>query len=851
MRVDEYAGQQEEIQYFSPFSGFTPSVTETMPTTAFESTAERLDAFEESAETPFESFLVTESPFSNEAATESEQLESDVREFLEAVHDEDFEDALEELMNEGAARVLADAQQWSAAPSESEAGEALTHWMTPLLAEWERTIDGFAAGLENADLESVSEGEMTELLETLETHPALESELFGKIIRGLANKAKSLVKQAVKFAKNPIKGMVDIAKKGLGTVVDGVKGLGRHIIGPLLAKLKRAGLGLLKGVLKKLVRPLIRLLPAPIRPIVPIITKALGIGEFTGESVQFESTYESEFVAELARAFDEEMAAMLFAPTGGNGVSAAEILESHAPAENFENFEQEDYETFSSFQELESFESFESLESQESAGAQGYGNGEDALGQLDDARAKLAAALTEYTGENPVGPIQEFLPAVLAIRPLIKLGLKLTGARDKLIDLLSRPLAALIRDIVGPANIKRIAAVVGKQPDRMIARAGVGLAFTALGLETSHQLENSAIPGEALASAVEATVNRVLDELSDAELGDPLQVSAAVQRAFAEAAAAYLPDQVLRSDLPDRETAGEGGMWVLMPRSTAPNYRFRKYSRVYTIPVTRRVARQVPWSDGGTLEQYLFDLGIRTWPVRAQLDLYETVPGSSVGHFTRDETLPAGETPSGSEYQELTPEIAGVLLGEPGLGRRVPRPAAGRMATHSRPGQRYFRIRIGQFPAGHLRRPRRQVVLDWEPGRRRMRISIRLSERRARTLQAALQRSAPAGRRDLPAVLTSLREILLPRLRTRVARGLLRSAFVSDPALAAALAGGIAAAAGIGLSNYLTQRGAQLSAAVANSADGVTIVLTFDGIGTRPGQTPVPEVIAHPGWAHA
>ena len=132
-----------------------------------------------------------------------------------------------------------------------------------------------------------------------------------------------------------------------------------------------------------------------------------------------------------------------------------------------------------------------------------------------------------------------------------------------------------------------------------------------------------------------------------------------------------------------------------------------------------------------------------------------------------------------------------------------------------------------------------------------MRIAIRLSERRARTLQAALQRSAPAGQRDLPAVLTSLREILLPRLRTRVARRLLHSAFVTDPAVAAALARGLAGAAGTGLSNYLTQRGAQLSAAVANSAEGVTIVLTFNGIGTRPGQVPVPEVVAHPGWINA
>ena len=849
MRVDEDAAQGEDVQYFSPFAGFT-SGTATMPETA--TTAERADAFEESG-APFESYFVAESPFTQESVTEAEQLESEAQELLEQLHDEDFEDALEELMNEGAARVLADAQQWSVAPSESEASEALTQWMAPLLSEWERTIDGFASGLESANLENISEDELTELLETLETHPALESELFGKIVRGLANKAKSLVKQAVAIAKNPLKGVVDLAKKGLGTVVEGVKGLGKHLIGPLLAKLKRAGLGMLKAVLKKLVKPLTKLLPAPVRPFVPIITKALGIGELTGEDTPLESAYETGFASEMARTFDEEVAAMLVAPAGEDSALEASYLESSGLSETWETTYEgvESFETFGTNESSGQPESFENFESWESVGAGESGIGEDALSQLDDARARLAAQLTEYTGENPVGPIQEFLPAVLAVRPLIKLGLKVTGARDKLIDLLAQPLAGLIRNIVGPANIARIAAVVGKQPDRMIARAGVGLAFTALGLETTSQTELSTLPGEALASAVEATVNRVLDELSSEELGDPLQVGAAVQRAFAEAAAAYLPDRVLRSDLPERETAEEGGMWVLMPRSTAPRYRFRKYSRVFAVPITRRAARQVPWSDGGTLEQYLLDLGVNRWPVRTELDLYETVPGTSLGHLTRDETLPAGETPSSSEYQELTPEAAGVLLGEPGLGRRAAQGTPSRIVTHTRPGQRYFRVRVAQLPAGKARRPRRQVSVRWEPGRRRMRIAVRLSERRARTLQAALQRSAPAGQRDLPAVLTSLREVLLPRLRTRVARSLLRSGFVTDPAAAATLAGRVAAAAGRGLSSYLTQRGAQLSAAVADPAEGVTLLLTFDSIGTRPGQVPVPEVVAHPGWIHA
>jgi hypothetical protein len=396
--------------------------------------------------------------------------------------------------------------------------------------------------------------------------------------------------------------------------------------------------------------------------------------------------------------------------------------------------------------------------------------------------------------------------------------------------------------------MRRFAAVAGNRPDRMIARAGVGLAFTALGLEAGASAEQ-AIPGEALASAVETTANRVLDELPDEALQDPLQVSAAVQRFFAESVAAYLPDRLLRGDLPERETADEGGMWVMMPRSTGPRYRFRKYTRLMRVPITRQAARVLYWRDGGTLEQYLLDLGVTSWPVQAEVDLYEAMPGSMIGHFARDETLPTGENPSDAEYQELTPEVAGVLLGASGLGRPAPAPVR-RGTLPVVPGRRYYRIRVGQFPARRTRRPRRQVSVRWDPTGRRLRVAVRLSERRARVLQAQLQRSAPAGQRNLPAVLTALRAMLVPRLQARIARRLLRSGSAADRVAAPALAARVSNAAMSGLSHYLVQRSAQFAAAIANSAEGVTILLTFDGVSAR-GTMPAPEIVAHPGWIHA
>ena len=74
-----------------------------------------------------------------------------MRDFLEALHDEEFEDALEDLLNEGAARRWPMPNSGRSLPSEAEAHESLEQWLAPLVTEWERTIDGFAAGLENAN----------------------------------------------------------------------------------------------------------------------------------------------------------------------------------------------------------------------------------------------------------------------------------------------------------------------------------------------------------------------------------------------------------------------------------------------------------------------------------------------------------------------------------------------------------------------------------------------------------------------------------------------------------------------------------------------------------------------------
>jgi hypothetical protein len=345
------------------------------------------------------------------------------------------------------------------------------------------------------------------------------------------------------------------------------------------------------------------------------------------------------------------------------------------------------------------------------------------------------------------------------------------------------------------------------------------------------------LAGEALASTVEGTVLRLL-ELPAETFADELQLDAAVQQAFAEAAAAAMPDRLLRADLPERETAGEDGVWVLMPRAARPAYRYRRYARVFVVPMSRQLARAVPWSDGGTLESYLLDGGAERWPVQGEVELYEALPGTQLGHLTADP----------GEVQALTPEVAGLLLGEPGLGRRVPPTLPGRFGVRPAPGLRFYRIRPAGWHGRRLRRPWRRllVALDLTSARPSLQVTLRLSERQGQQLLARLD--APA--RDLPGVLTELRRHYADTLPAVLVGRLLRRSLVPDAPRARAVADKVTAGVTAALSAFLTERAAQLVAAVRDPANGVTIIVTFPGV-TRAGleaALPTAQVTVEPGW---
>ena len=350
-----------------------------------------------------------------------------------------------------------------------------------------------------------------------------------------------------------------------------------------------------------------------------------------------------------------------------------------------------------------------------------------ATGELDRARADLVQRISEAeTGSVLAAEMENFIPAVMAAMPLIRKGMSLLGGRDKIVALIAKPLAELISGLVGPDKTAALS--------RAIADTGLKM----LGLEVAGS-EPARLGAEGLASAAEDAI-RAVASLDPAAQADPLRVRTELQEAFAEAAARHLPKDVLRSDLDSFETEDERGVWVLMPRSSGRQYRYRQFSRTFPVVLTRPLARGVLLEDGENLEDRLAEAS-PSWPLEAEIHLYEALPGTQVGHMAAPEVAGEGAVSTG-DFHELTAESAAMLLQRPGLagarpGRRDHADGHHRHGHHPS-GSRYYRVVVKHHPNAARRRVRRLgvrlTVVDNRPS---LHIHLRMSEEHAHRLAAA------------------------------------------------------------------------------------------------------------------
>ncbi len=580
----------------------------------------------------------------------------------------------------------------------------------------------------------------------------------------------------VKKAKGLVKGAVNLAKKGIAAV-------GKILpIGKIFGALKK----LVQPLLKRVLQMALNKLPANLRPIAQKLADKL-FGSKEAEAPQMETMSEAMSVSEVTEAFDARLAEAMLANTD----SRVNELMTEAEAE---------------------------AESQ----------AREPVADLDAARTRLARQLEGATpGVSPVAELEQFIPVVMAALPFIRMGISIIG-RDKVVNFIADKLAGLIKGHIGPDAAKAL------------ARPIVDVGMRMLTLEAEASGGAATLGSEAMVATLEDTI-RSLAELPAEAFADPLRLEAETQEAFVEAVSRHVPRSLLARNLRGIETTEDRGVWIYMPRVTRPCYRYKKFTHVFRVPISQPVARAIRFPAGDTLERRLLDGGARVWPVQSEVHLYETVPGTQLGHLAAFETgATAGESAEvTSEFEALTPEVAAMLVKEPGLGAR-PRP-------HGR-SRRLFRVVAQGLRI--MRASRFTVRLDTTATSPVLRVHVRLSERESHELSAALGRKANAQ------VIALLRLVLGAAFRsamgTRLGRHLAAKAGAPvPPNRAAALAEKIAESILTVVSAKLPETASALAQAARDAARGLTLTFEFrfaDKAALVAGDPEAPTMTIRPGW---
>jgi hypothetical protein len=369
---------------------------------------------------------------------------------------------------------------------------------------------------------------------------------------------------------------------------------------------------------------------------------------------------------------------------------------------------------------------------------------ENALRELDRARDDFARQVVEMSeGEDPQPAVEQFIPAVLAAA---RVGIRIIG-RQRVVDFLAKMVAKLISKYVG------------QQPAIALSRSLVDTGLRLVSLETSESEERLAA-GYTVASTVEDTVNRLIAEAPPGAWENEALLEAYALEAFEKAAAAAFPDSRIREDL--RESSEAPAAWITRKGYGA----YKKYSRILDVTIRPQTAAAVSTFGGVPLATFFRDqLRIpANQTVTARVHLYESLPGSTLSLISlREKRVPGlgSRLRSGwSQIHPLTPDAAGQLLGEPGLGKKTPaRFLANRDLIGV--GQRFYYLeipgtsgRVDAVAAG--RRPARvsQASLVFDFPKSELRLFAYFSEVDAQSIAQRLRQAD--GYRTIPSMLKPL-----------------------------------------------------------------------------------------------
>ena len=310
---------------------------------------------------------------------------------------------------------------------------------------------------------------------------------------------------------------------------------------------------------------------------------------------------------------------------------------------------------------------------------------------LDRARAELADRLSRLKeGEEAAPAFENFIPALL---PVLGLGIRMIG-RPRVVGFLAKLLSGLLGRLIGPLGTPALS--------QAIVDAGLKLLHLEATPETAETAARSAV-----ISTVEDTVRRVT-ALPDYMLEDQELLEGAALEAFEAAAAANLPpvlsQETYRARPELRESGTFPGMWIPYPiyrhglhRHHHPPY--KKFSRVLRVRMTPEKAGAVETFGGSTLAEFLEEqMGLAPGAeFEGNVHLYEALPGAMLPDITRmeQETPGLGSATEAAygQLHPLTPMAAGLVLGDPGLGRHAS-PAHLFTRRHVGAGQRFYHLSI-------------------------------------------------------------------------------------------------------------------------------------------------------------
>ena len=653
----------------------------------------------------------------------------------------------------------------------------------------DRYLETLAATAGERDVASINEDELNQLLEQFELapQPATESPAFENFFGVIRRTIGRVISGAFNLAKRAIKVVGRILP--IGALIRGLKAL-------------------LKPLLRRVLNFAINRLPIALRPAARRLKTQLFGSEIAHEDESnteiLETVAEQPAVGDtavLAREFTANVAQYLTEATG-QGQGEDESTQSElVPETTYED------------------------ELQETA------DGRWPAHEVDAARIRLITELASLRdGESAAPAFENFLPAIL---PAVRLGITVVGRR-RVVNFLAGLLAKLLNRYVGP------------QLSRPLSQAIVDAGLRVLTLEAPTQQELTLAAPAAIAAVAEDTV-RALGQLEVSAFEDPMRLESETIAAFNEAVARNFPPALLRPDLPERESPTATAMWAMRPRV----YWYKKYTQIFDVEITPQKAAAITTFGGVTLATFLRSAHGVTRTVKTQAHLYETLPGTYLSRIAALERDVAYMRQDGwRRFHPLSVSNAGILLGEPGLGKDVD---AEYLRDRSRiaSGQRFFYLTL-PVPGGIGGGGPSQafVVLDGRPNRNVIRLILYLSEADAQPIAARARQNNTTAfvialRAAFGAAVTSLRRS--PRSRVTILRESEVTGLTEVQLAGEAPAAGIAAAVGekvlsvvidklidavIRLAiDYAKVKRDEFVRAVDNPASGVTIIATIPAPG--------------------